>query len=57
MWNFFYMAPIDRPQPPQGAIWSFSIQPRQTITIMLGVSINGVADEDFRRQLRLTCHA
>jgi hypothetical protein len=55
--NFSYTAPANGLQPPQGAIWSFNIQPRQTVVIVLGVSLNRMPDEEFQRRLRLTCHS
>lgn len=55
--NFSYTAPVEGLQPPQGAAWSFNIQPRQTVVIVLGVSLNRIPEEEFGRRLRLTCHS
>lgn len=55
--NFSYTAPIEGLQPPQQAVWSFNIQPRQTVVIALGISLHRIPDEEFGRRLRLTCHS
>lgn len=55
--NFSYTLPVEGMQPPQGAIYAFNIQPRQTVVIVLGVSLNRIPDEALRRAMRLTCHS
>jgi hypothetical protein len=42
---------------PEGAIYSFNIQPRQTVVIVLGVSLSRIPDEALQRAMRLTCHS
>jgi hypothetical protein len=55
--NFSYTLPVNGMQPPPGAIYSFNIQPRQTVVIVLGVSLNRIPDEALQRAMRLTCHS
>ncbi len=55
--NFSYTLPVNGMQPPQGATYSFNIQPRQTVVIVLGVSLSRIPDEALHRAMRLTCHS